>query len=341
MSTAPTTRTRRRRRTALAAGLAGVLSLATGLTMIAAAGSAAAAGKPDPGGNNGTVKVAGIGDLDQVPDNEPHLGCTFTVQWYGYRLPAGDVGPIQADVSFALQHPTTGAGYSLTVASGDTTPSFTPLSSSGAGSGLDHEEVYTLALRGTAQPQQGYHVKLTVHTPHSKGSDVKHKVFWVGPCTVPSPSSSGSVSSSVSPSPSGSVSPSVSPSPSPSGSVSPSVSPSGSVSSSVSPSGSVSPSPSPSVSPSETVSPSASVRPSRSPTVAGTETVAVAPTAQGTGPGGGATGLPTVVEAGQGGPRDGATAMLVAGRSLTAVGAVLLALAGALALGRKPGDHQA
>ena len=328
-----TARIRSRRSAPLAFGLAGMISLTVGLTMIAAAGSAAATGKPDPGGNNGTVKVAGIGDLDQVPDNEPHLGCTFTVQWYDYQLPATDPGPIQADVGFALQQPTAGAGYSLTVASGDTTPSFTPLPSSGAGGGLDHEEAYTLALTGTAQPQQGYHVKLTVHTPYSKGSDVKHKVFWVGPCTVPSPSGS------VSPSPSESVSPSASVSPSqsvsPSGSVSPSqsVSPSTPVSPSVSPSGSVSASPS--------VSPSASGRPSRSPTVGGTESVSAALTLRGTGQTDGATGLPTVVAAGQPAPGDGATAMLVGGRSLTALGAVLLGLAGALALGRRPGDHQA
>ncbi|MGZ4498017.1 MAG: hypothetical protein ACXVWZ_11100, partial [Nocardioides sp.] len=34
----------------------------------------------------------------------------------------------------------------------------------------------------TPQAQQGYHVKLTVATPRSKGNDTKTKVFWVAPC---------------------------------------------------------------------------------------------------------------------------------------------------------------
>ncbi len=41
---------------------------------------------------------------------------------------------------------------------------------------------YTLSFDGAPQPQQGYHVKLTVHTPRSKGNDTKTKVFWVAPC---------------------------------------------------------------------------------------------------------------------------------------------------------------
>ncbi len=37
----------------------------------------------DPPGNNGTVKIDGI-ELDQHPDNEPHPGCTFEVDFYGF-----------------------------------------------------------------------------------------------------------------------------------------------------------------------------------------------------------------------------------------------------------------
>src|SRR5207249_3184052 len=32
------------------------------------------------------------------------------------------------------------------------------------------------------QPQQGYHVKLTINTDGAQGADVKHKVFWVDGC---------------------------------------------------------------------------------------------------------------------------------------------------------------
>ena len=31
--------------------------------------------------------------------------------------------------------------------------------------------------------QQGFHVKLTVHVTGSQGSDAKHKVFWIEPCS--------------------------------------------------------------------------------------------------------------------------------------------------------------
>ena len=34
-------------------------------------------------------------------------------------------------------------------------------------------------------PKQGYHLKLDVHAPGSKGADVKHKVFWVKGCAKP------------------------------------------------------------------------------------------------------------------------------------------------------------
>ena len=58
----------------------------------------------------------------------------------------------------------------------------------GGGTDLDASRTYNLVptLRQNGfnpQPQQGYHVKLTVHTDGSQGADVKHKVFWVQPCT--------------------------------------------------------------------------------------------------------------------------------------------------------------
>ena len=48
--------------------------------------------------------------------------------------------------------------------------------------GLDGQQAYTLSFDGAPHPQQGYHVKLTVSTPRSKGNDTKTKVFWVAPC---------------------------------------------------------------------------------------------------------------------------------------------------------------
>jgi hypothetical protein len=50
---------------------------------------------------------------------------------------------------------------------------------------LDASETYTLSFTGTPHPQQGFHVKLTIHADGSQGADTKHKVFWVQPCEVP------------------------------------------------------------------------------------------------------------------------------------------------------------
>ena len=62
------------RRTGRAVALAGCLALA-GLATPAFA---------DPPGNNGTVKIDGDA-FDDDPNNEPHVGCTFQVDFYGLR----------------------------------------------------------------------------------------------------------------------------------------------------------------------------------------------------------------------------------------------------------------
>lgn len=136
----------------------------------------------DPSGNNGTVKVREHGDFDKMPQNDPHVGCTFDLEWYGFDK--GD--DIISTVTFEMQAPTASVG--LTV-DGDQTVFVGGDSASGAGtdSGLDGEETYTLAFDGPAHPVQGYHVKLTIHTPGSRGNDVKHKVFWVTGCEPPPP----------------------------------------------------------------------------------------------------------------------------------------------------------
>lgn len=131
----------------------------------------------DPAGNNGTVKIAPLGEMDGIPQNSPHPGCTFQVEWYGF-----DEGPdIVSTVGFAMQAPTGDVGLgvegpSQVFVGGD------PASGAGTDTGLDGQQSYTLSFDGAPQPQQGYHVKLTVHTPRSKGNDTKTKVFWVAPC---------------------------------------------------------------------------------------------------------------------------------------------------------------
>jgi LPXTG-motif cell wall-anchored protein len=61
-------------------------------------------------------------------------------------------------------------------------------SGGGSETGLDASQTYDLTALLQAfepHPQQGWHVKLTVNNEGSQGADVKHKVFWVGPCAPP------------------------------------------------------------------------------------------------------------------------------------------------------------
>jgi hypothetical protein len=59
-------------------------------------------------------------------------------------------------------------------------------SGGGSEAGLDASETYTLDVSGvTPHPNQGVHVKLTVHADGSQGADTKYKVFWVSGCPTP------------------------------------------------------------------------------------------------------------------------------------------------------------
>jgi hypothetical protein len=130
-------------------------------------------------GTNGTVKVAPHGDIDAIPDNTPHVGCTFQLEWYGF-----DAG-VTSTVSFTEQAPTTGVGLAV---DGPGTVTLDDDPGNGAGNdGFDGSAVYTLSFTGAPHPQQGYHVDLTINTPESNGSDVKHKVFWVEGCAPAAP----------------------------------------------------------------------------------------------------------------------------------------------------------
>ncbi len=181
----------RRRRSRLLLVLAAA-SLVLGVQLLGGLALAA----PNPPGNNGTVKVDGI-PFDDHPNNEPHVGCTFQVDFYGF-----DEGDLFADVTFE-SHPPTGPVQVLltdTVFIGED-------DNSGGGSeaGLDASATYTLDFTGIQpHPNQGFHVKLTVNAEGSQGADTKHKVFWVTGCpsgtttSTQPPSSSSSTSSSSS-----------------------------------------------------------------------------------------------------------------------------------------------
>ena len=139
----------------------------------------------DPAGNNGTVKITPHGEVDGIPQNTPHVGCVFDVEWYGFdegddivsqvtfrswaptRVPMTVDGPAEV---FVGADPASGAGVG------------SDADGTGTGNGFDGEATYVLSFDGEAHPQQGYHVKLTIDTPGSQGADVKHKVFWVQDC---------------------------------------------------------------------------------------------------------------------------------------------------------------
>jgi hypothetical protein len=125
-----------------------------------------------PAGNNGTIKIDDVA-MDAGNENNPHPGCTFVVDFFGY-----DVGTRQATLDFVGQAPT-GGGTLLH-------DSFTfDVASRESGNQLDASRTVDLtdALAGIEpHPKQGWHVKLTVHVDGAQGSDVKHKVFWVSDC---------------------------------------------------------------------------------------------------------------------------------------------------------------
>ena len=146
--------------------------------------SAGSAGAANPPGNNGTVKIDGLA-FDDAPDNEPHVGCTFQVDFYGY-----DQGNLNAHVTFE-SHPPTGPVQVLL--EDDVFIGEDDNSGGGSQAGLDASETYTLDLTGIPpHPIQGNHIKLTVNAEGSQGADVKHKVFWVTGCEEPSPTPSES-----------------------------------------------------------------------------------------------------------------------------------------------------
>jgi hypothetical protein len=123
-------------------------------------------------GNDGTVKIDGI-PFDQHPDNQPHVGCDFEVDFYGF-----DQGDLNASVKF-FAHPPTGRKILLL---SDTV--FIGEDPAGGGTDLDAEREYNLSeeLKPFMRHPQGFHVKLRVNAPGSIGKDTKFKTFWIDRC---------------------------------------------------------------------------------------------------------------------------------------------------------------
>jgi hypothetical protein len=152
-----------------------------GCIAIAAGVLTPAASSAEPGGNNGTVKVDG-GALNGN-SNEPHVGCTFLVEWFDFDPGASST------VTFSMQSPTD----TPTTAGASTSMSFGPYTLDAGGNGNHSFDISDLVKNFTSRPNQGFHVKLDIETTWSNGSDSKHKTFWVTSCVNPPPQT-GSVS---------------------------------------------------------------------------------------------------------------------------------------------------
>jgi hypothetical protein len=157
------------------------------LTSLAFSGPAAA----DPKGNNGTVKIDGVA-LKPGQANEPHVACEFAVEFFGY-----DEGDLNASITFALQAPTRRSSGGQLLLTDSVAIGQDP---AGGGTDVDASKQYQLDFTGvTPHPQQGYHVKVTIHADGSQGADIKHKVFWVQPCPVTTTTTTTTTTASTSP----------------------------------------------------------------------------------------------------------------------------------------------
>src|SRR5215217_8752848 len=160
-------------------GPAMVICVAAMLTFLTGLASAT----PNPPGNNGTIKIDDT-PFDDHPNNEPHVGCVFQVDFYGYD----EAEDLSAHVTFTSQPPTP-TGPSIVLLEDDVFIGEDDNSGGGSQAGLDASKTYTLDFGGIEpHPNQGFHVKLTINAEGSQGADTKHKVFWVEQCVTPTPS---------------------------------------------------------------------------------------------------------------------------------------------------------
>jgi LPXTG-motif cell wall-anchored protein len=173
--------------------VAGLIAMLVGaICLVASIPGQAGAQAGGPPGNNGTVKIDGV-DFDDHPNNEPHVGCVFQVDFYGY-----DEGELFADVTFEVWPPT---GNEVILEDTDIFIGEDDNGGGGSEAGLDASETYdltSLLADFEPHPQQGWHVKLTVNADGSQGADVKHKVFWVTGCEAPPTTSTSTSTTSTS-----------------------------------------------------------------------------------------------------------------------------------------------
>ena len=133
-------------------------------------------GKDRVPGNNGTVKITPLGETDGTPNNHPHVGCSFQIEWYGYDK-GDDI--VSRSGSPCMPRPATSglavSGPSSVFVGGDAA------SGAGTDTGLDGVRPTRSPSTGRS-PEAGLPREATVATPYSQGNDTKTKVFWVQGC---------------------------------------------------------------------------------------------------------------------------------------------------------------
>ena len=118
-----------------------LLAIAMGL-LVAASLAGLASAAPNPPGNNGTIKIDDT-PFDDAPNNEPHVGCVFQVDFYGY-----DEGDLDATVTFEAHPPTLRAGEDQVLLTDTVFIGEDDNSGGGSEAGLDASETYTLDFTG-------------------------------------------------------------------------------------------------------------------------------------------------------------------------------------------------
>jgi hypothetical protein len=170
------------------------------VTAIALALPGPAVAASDPSGNNGTIRVDGV-EFDSLPGNEPHVGCEFQIDFYGF-----DEGDLHADVTFEAWAPSASPSDGRVILADRVPIGEDDASGGGSEAGLDASATYRLGLDGLAPGARGYHVRLTVEAEGSRGADTKIKVFWVAPCEpapTATPGTTPTPTATVPPTPSG------------------------------------------------------------------------------------------------------------------------------------------
>ena len=150
-------------------------ALAAALVACAAMATAAFAGGNPPGAN-GTIKIDGK-PFDTTPDNQPHVGCVFQVDFYGF-----DKGNYNAAVTFTIQPPS----GKWRVIRRDSV--FVGQDNAGGGTDLDAERTYDLNMDvyNFERTKQGFHIKVDIQAPGAGGKIAKKsKVFWARDCIDP------------------------------------------------------------------------------------------------------------------------------------------------------------